>query len=92
MYCRNTYEPHLPKSWIRQTSIWLAARCTAPDALAEWPVKLLAPFGCDVGKPSAARKCWNVSAHPVFEAGLPTLEGKTGLLGSAAGAHSQEHE
>ena len=37
MYWRKTCDPHLPNSWIRQTSI--AARCTAPEARAEWPVK-----------------------------------------------------
>ena len=38
-------DPQRPNNWILQSSIWVRAMCTAPVALAEWPVNSRSPVG-----------------------------------------------
>ena len=44
-YCLNISDPQRPNNWILQSSIWVRAMCTAPAALAEWPVNSRSPVG-----------------------------------------------
>ena len=69
-------EPHLPNSWILQSSIWVCARWTAPVARPEWPVNRLAPVGVSNGSPKCVATHSKVATHPCLDGCSPLSVGK----------------
>ena len=69
-----------PNSWIRHGSIWDCAIWRAPDTLALWPVKALAPFWWVVLIPNLSAMLRKVSAHPALVVLFPAASWTLNML------------